>query len=225
MRLRRCLSRVRHRRHRDHHSAVRRPRQRAGHRQRPLRHPLAGELPAKTIIRCKGMAAAIGHRPRVAHGLARRHRHRDHAAGAAQGLRVRHLPDGGERRRPGALLDRAAAARHPAARPGARAAPACAHRPPGRVRDPDRHRLRGRDLGLRRLAARPAHDLDQPQDPRALSRPVRRRATATRSRHGRTASWSAACTAWRSTARSSARACSRSRATPARWRSSICARA
>ena len=38
---------VRHRRHRDHHPAVRRPGQRARHRQRRLRHPLARELLAK----------------------------------------------------------------------------------------------------------------------------------------------------------------------------------
>ena len=35
--------------------------------------------------------------------------HRDHAGGAAQGLCLRHFPDGRERRRPGALLDRAGA--------------------------------------------------------------------------------------------------------------------
>ena len=53
---------------------------------------------------------------RLAHGLARRHRHRDHPAGAAQGLCVRHLSYGGECRRPGSILDRTATARHPAAR-------------------------------------------------------------------------------------------------------------
>ena len=73
--------------------------------------------------------------------------------------------------------------------------------------------------------AGPAHHLDQPQDPGALSRPVRRRLLPHRRDLGRRAGWSAASTAWRSTAPSSARACSRPRATPARWRSSTCARA
>ena len=40
---------------------------------------------------------------------------------------------------------------------------------------------------------------------------------------GRTASWSAASTAWRCTAPTSARACSPPSATPARWRWSTCA--
>ena len=50
MRLKRCLSRVRGRRHRDDHPAVCRPGAAARHRQRRLRHPLAGKVPAKTII-------------------------------------------------------------------------------------------------------------------------------------------------------------------------------
>ena len=79
---------------------------------------------------------------------------RDHAAGAAEGLQVRHLSDGGERRRSGALLDRAAAPRHPAARQGARPAPACAHGARDAPDGQDRHRHRGRDRGLCR-ASRP----------------------------------------------------------------------
>ena len=53
MRLQAVPVRVRHRRHRDHHSAVRRPGAAARHRQRPLRHPLARKIPAKTIIRAE----------------------------------------------------------------------------------------------------------------------------------------------------------------------------
>ena len=62
------------------------------------------------------------------HDVARRHRDRDHAAGPAQGLQLRHLSDGRKRRRSGALLDRAGAPRHPAARRRPRPAPPCPHR-------------------------------------------------------------------------------------------------
>ena len=51
------------------------------------------------------------------HGQPRKYLHRDHAGGAAQGLCLRHLSDGGKRRRPCALLDRAGPARHHPARP------------------------------------------------------------------------------------------------------------
>ena len=50
------------------------------------------------------------------HGQPRIHRHRDHAGSAAEGLCLRHLSDGGERRGSGALLDRAGDARHHPAR-------------------------------------------------------------------------------------------------------------
>ena len=68
----------------------------------------------------------------------RRHHDRDHAAGPAQGLAAAASSHGRERRGPGALLDRAAAARHPAARRRACAAAAC-HAP---IRTRARSRLR-----------------------------------------------------------------------------------
>ena len=67
-----------------------------------------------------------GWRALEADDRARRHPAGDHAAGAAQGLFGRHLPDGRVGRRPGPLLDRARGPRHhsarqvsPAAAPGA----------------------------------------------------------------------------------------------------------
>ena len=47
-------------------------------------------------------------------------------------------------------------------------------------------RLRGRDRRLRRVAARPAHDLDQPPDPQRSIATCSTPATATRSRPGQT---------------------------------------
>ena len=74
------------------------------------------------------------------------------------------FPDGGERRRPGALLDRAAAARHPAARRGARAhaaSPAPSARRVYEIRiDSD---FEGVIDGCAASRAGPAHHLDQPQ--------------------------------------------------------------
>ena len=54
---------------------------------------------------------------------ARRH----HAGSAAEGLCLRDFPNGGKRRRPGALLDRTRAPRHHSARPVPRTKPSCAH--------------------------------------------------------------------------------------------------
>ena len=155
----------------------------------------------------------------------RRRHHRDHAAGAAQGLCVRDLSHGRERGGPGALLDRAGAARHPSARPLPCAETACPHHSQRRLRDPDRPRFRGGHRRLRGAPLRPALDLDQRPHPEPLSRAVRRSAIATRSKPGRTARWSAGSTACSSAAPSSARACSRASAMPARWRSSISWRA
>ena len=89
--------------------------QQTRYRQWPLRHPLAGEIPAKTIIRCKTTAVTrIGRNCRMAS--------RDDIVieitpqvllkAYACGI----FPMAESCRRPGALLDRAAAARHPAAR-------------------------------------------------------------------------------------------------------------
>ena len=63
--------------------------------------------------------------------------------------------------------------------------------------------------GCAAAGAGPRQDLDQRPHPPALRRAVRRSATATRSRPGGTASWSAGSTASRSAPPSSARACSR----------------
>ena len=94
----------------------------------------------------------------------------------------------------------------------------------GRLRDPHRPRFRRRDRRLRRAGRGPA--------PRPGSTPASagsmasssRSAIATRSRPGRTASWSAGSTACGSARRSSARACSAASATPRRWRWSISSR-
>ena len=85
--------------------------------------------------------------------------------------------------------------------------------------------FRRRHLRLRGLAPGTAHDLDQSKNPQPLPRAVQLRPLPHGRGMGRAAGSSAASTAWRSTAPSSARACSRSRATPARSRSSTsCAR-
>ena len=62
-----------------------------------------------------------------AHGKPRVRTRRHHAGSAAEGVCLRHFSDGGKRRRPGALLDRAGAARHHSARPVPRAEPARPH--------------------------------------------------------------------------------------------------
>ena len=80
--------------------------------------------------------------------------HRDHAGSSAQGLCLRHLPDGGERRRPGALLDRAGTARHHSARRLPYSVAARAHGARDAVHGRGRPRFRRGDRRLRRAAAR-----------------------------------------------------------------------
>ena len=87
------------------------------------------------------------------------------------------------------------------------------------LRGPHRHRHRRRDRGLRRLAPGAPLDLDQRAHPRALPRPVRPRALPHRRGVGAASVSSAGSTASRSTAPSSARACSPTSATPPRSRS------
>ncbi len=206
--------RVRRRRHRDDHSALHLAHRRAGHRRRQLRYPLARE-PSR-----QGQTAA----GRSLHDLHRRRHDRDHAAGAAQGLCLRHLSHGRKRRGQRAVLDRAGAAGHPAARPRACAEAAGAHHPERRLRGQGRQDLRGGDRRLRRAALRPALDLDQRAHPEPLPRSVRARPLPHgRGLAGRTSS-SADFTACISAVHFSARACSHERATRARSPSSISSR-
>ena len=131
---------------------------------------------------------------------------------------MRYLPHGGKRRRSAALLDRAdqprdtAARRRQACRSGWRAR--CGNRPtrcvsipistPPSPAVPRRVRAAARRGSTTRSASSTANCTNS--------------ATATRSRSGRATTWSAGSMAWRSAARSSARACSRPPPTPRRSR-------
>ena len=151
-----------------------------------------------------------------------RHRlHRDHAGSAAQGLCLRHFSHGGQRRRPGALLDRAGDARHHSARSFSHAGAARPHRalrPVHRHRQP---RLRRRARGLLGAAAGPPAHLDQYPHPRPLPQALRPSALSQpgslRGRHPRRRSL------WRDArcAPFSARACSTAPAMLPRSRSCI----
>ena len=151
-------------------------------------------------------------------GQPRIHRHRDHAGGAAQGLCLRHLPDGGKRRGSRALLDRARDARHHPARPLSPAGAARAHRA---LRPLHRHgqpRLRRGARRLRLTAAGPSANLDQRAHPHALPQAARAPALPQPRSLRRATNWSAGSMASRSAARSSARACFTARATRRRSR-------
>ena len=225
MRLKRCLSRVRHRRHRDDHPAVCRSGEATRHRQRRSTISTGSRIPAKTIIELRGLARAL--------------------AGSGEEYEMASRDDIVIEITPQVLLKAYACGIFPMAEsaddpalywiePQQRGILLLdrVHVPSRLARtirqgvydDPHRQRLRRRDRRLRRLAAGPPHHLDQPQDQGALSRPVRRRLLPHGGGLGRRTGWSAASTAWRSTAPSSARACSPPRAMPARWRSSTCAR-
>ena len=152
------------------------------------------------------------------HGEPRHQFHRDHPGGAAQGLCLRHFPHGRERRGPGALLDRAGTARRHPARRFPRTGAARAHRPRDALHGARQPRFRRRHRRLRRAQA--------PGAPAPGSMPASAASTARSMRRGHChtvevydgASWSAASTASRSAAPSSARACSIARATPPRSR-------
>ena len=112
----------------------------------------------------------------VADGQPRNRAYRDHTGGAAQGLCLRHLSHGRERRRSGALLDRAGHARdHPAQRVPYTVA-AGAHGQGDAVHRGGRPRLRRGDRGLRRAQAWPCPHLDQRAYPPHLPRTLRARA-------------------------------------------------
>ena len=119
---------------------------------------------------------------------------------------------------PTPVLGRAGNARRDPARRLSHRLAAGAHRALRCLHRHRRYRVQGGDRRLRRAAGRPRRHLDQQAHPRPLCRAARARATATASRSGRTAIWSAGCTASTSAAPSSAKACFTASATPRRSR-------
>ena len=99
------------------------------------------------------------------HGQPRVRARRHHARGTAEGLCLRHLPDGGKRRGSGALLDRARAARHYSARTLPCAGPAGADGALRLFHRRGRPRFRRRHCRLRRTRSRARAHLDQRPHP------------------------------------------------------------
>ncbi len=131
------------------------------------------------------------------------------------------FPDGGKRRRPGALLDRAGTARHHPARSISCAGPAGAHgaiRPLHRV---GRSRLRCGHRRLRRSRGRGAREPGSMLASAISIASSTSAAIATPSKSMTARTWSAASTASVSAAPFSARACSTARATLRKSRSCI----
>ena len=120
---------------------------------------------------------------------------RDHAGSAAQGLCLRHLSDGGERRRPGAVLDRAGKARHHPARRVPRAGAARPHRAHRPLHRRVRPRLRRRARRLRRARPGARAHLDQRAASARSIASCSTSAIATASRSMTATRWSAGSTA------------------------------